>query len=394
MQRQTHDIEQRYVIDGLATSLSVTGWPNTWWLTEEQRINRDSAAFTELNYDLTPKLTLTGGIRFFKAKNSLNGFYGFGLTQTFSGTGEKKCIAGLAPVNQGPCVNLPNKQVDESGNTPKLSVSYKFDPDHMVYATWSKGFRPGGVNRVGVLPPYTADFLTSYELGWKTSWLGNRLRFNGAIFRENWKDFQYGFLAPGSNSVTQIANAGTARINGLEAQIDWAMAQGLTLSGGVSFIDSKLTENYCASLDANGARQTVTCLDANGDAQPFAAPKGQQLPITPKFKGNLGLRYAFALGGLNAHLQGVFTYQSSAQSDLRPVERDVLGVQAAYSTVGLTAGIEKNSYSVELFANNLLDKRADTYRYAECTEAVCGPVAVYHGTILPRTIGIKFGQKF
>jgi iron complex outermembrane recepter protein len=393
MQRQTHDIEQQYVIDGLATSLSVAGWPDTWWLTEEQRINRDFAAFTEMNFDLTPNITLTGGIRFFKAKNSLNGFYGFGLDAPYS-SGEKQCIAGLTPVNQGPCVNLPNKKVDESGNTPKLGVSYKFDADRMIYATWSKGFRPGGVNRVGVLPPYTSDFLTSYELGWKTSWLNNRLRFNGAIFRENWKDFQFGFLAPGSNSVTQIANAGTARINGLEAQVDWAIGRGVTLSGGLSFIDSKLTDNYCASLDANGNRQTETCFDADGLAQDFAAPGGQQLPVTPKFKGNVAIRYVFGLGDMEGHVQSAFTYQSNAQSDLRSVEREILGVQAAYSTVSLSAGIEKGSYSLELFASNLLDKRADIYRYAECTEALCGPIAVYHGTIAPRTIGIKFGQKF
>ncbi|HEY5718746.1 MAG TPA: TonB-dependent receptor plug domain-containing protein, partial [Gammaproteobacteria bacterium] len=60
MQRQTHDIEQNYKIDNIATELEVTGWPDTWWLTQQVRIDRDYAAFGELTYDLTEKLSVTG----------------------------------------------------------------------------------------------------------------------------------------------------------------------------------------------------------------------------------------------------------------------------------------------------------------------------------------------
>ena len=77
-------------------------------------------------------------------------------------------------------------------------------PGQVAYATFSEGFRPGGVNRTGDLPPYKADFLTNYEVGWKTSWLANSVRFNGAVFVEDWEDFQFSFLGP--SSVTQIAD--------------------------------------------------------------------------------------------------------------------------------------------------------------------------------------------
>ncbi len=85
-QRQTHDIEQRYLIDDLATDLSVTGWDDTLWLTEQERIDRDNAIFGELSFDITDKLTATGGIRYFEAENSLEGFFGFG--DGFSGSGK------------------------------------------------------------------------------------------------------------------------------------------------------------------------------------------------------------------------------------------------------------------------------------------------------------------
>ncbi len=72
----------------------------------------------------------------------------------------------------------------------------------MFYATWSRGFRPGGINRRVDVPPYDPDYLTNYELGWKTT-LGP-VRWNGAIYHEIWKQFQFAFL--GANSFTEIHN--------------------------------------------------------------------------------------------------------------------------------------------------------------------------------------------
>ncbi len=83
-----------------------------------------------------------------------------------------------------------------------------------VYAhLLERASRPGSINRVGDLPPYGADFLKNYEIGWKTSWNGYRLRFNGAFFREDWQDFQFAFL--GANSLTVLPSAGSARVKEL-----------------------------------------------------------------------------------------------------------------------------------------------------------------------------------
>jgi iron complex outermembrane receptor protein len=385
LQRQQHDIEQRYVIDGLGPQISVPGFDDTWWLTEEKRINRDYAAYFQGDLDLLSNLTLTGGVRFFKARNSLEGFYGFN-DPDYSGTGTPKCFPGAAPVNGGPCLNL-YKEVNESGHTPKVSLAYMISSDAMVYATWATGFRPVGVNRVGVLPPYKADFLKSYEIGWKTSWMEHRLRFNGAFFWEDWKDFQFSFLAPGSNSVTQIANAGQARIKGVETDLEWQPVTGLTISGGAALIDPKLTQNYCGALNADGTPIT-DCADPE-------APAGQRLPTTPKFKGNLTTRYSFPLfAGVDGHVQGSLQYQSSVEPDLRTTERSILGEQPAYATASFAAGAERDGMTAEFFIDNAFDRRADIYNYAECTEQVCGAIAVYHVPNRPRTFGIRFGQKF
>jgi iron complex outermembrane receptor protein len=393
MQRQTHDIEQRYVIDGIANSLWVTGWKDTWWLTDQVRVDRDYAAFGELSYDLTSKLTATAGVRFFKAKNSLEGFYGFGLTNDFTGsTGEKSCIAGTGDFHGAPCKNL-DKTVDETGHTPRVNLTYKFDPDKMIYVTYSEGFRPGGVNRRGTFPPYTSDFLKNYEIGWKTSWAGNRVRFNGAFFWEDWKDFQFSFL--GANALTQVTNAGGARIRGVEADLQVAASDHLTLTGGVTLLEAKLTQDFCQRLtDDNGDPIDTNHPDPAACGSANFAPKDTQLPVTPKVKGNLSARYVFNVGDFDAHLQGVFGFQGSSTSALLPSNREILGPQKAYQTVDLAAGVGKGDYSFELFVTNAFDKRAELYRYAECDPTKCGVVNSYVGTIQPRLVGVKFAQKF
>jgi outer membrane receptor protein involved in Fe transport len=405
-QRQQHDIEQRYAINNLATSLEVTYWPDTWWLTEQRRVDRDTAAFTELNFDVTDKLVLTAGIRFFEAKNSLKGFFGFGKTNGFTtiGTGEQSCFSSVR-LNGGPCTNL-DRQVTESGNTPKINLSYKLSPDHMVYATWSKGFRPGGSNRREIDPkgrrlsPYSADFLENYEIGWKTSWLENSLRFNGAVFQENWKDFQFGYL--GANALTEIRNAGAAKIRGVEGTLEWAATHALNISAGATFIDAKLTTDFCKILDAAG-----TPLPRSSCPADSFAPDGTRLPVTPRIKGNVSGRYSFAVAGHESYVQGTVSYQASAPATLIPNERRFLVDQRGYAIADLSAGFEGDGWTVGLFVSNLFDKRADLYRFAQCpvfqpgtgdttpqsATLLCGG-RTYIQTTMPRTIGLRFGQKF
>lgn len=388
-QRQTHDIEQRYQIPGLADALSVPYWPNTYWLTKELRINRDYAAFGEVTWDVTSNFSLLGGLRYYTYKNSLQGWYGFASKQALCAEPTVRDGGG------GPCQNL-YRVTDGSGTTPKVTATWKFDSQRLLYATYSKGFRPGGVNRVGVTNSYEADTLKNYEIGWKTSWLGNTLRFNGAFFQEDWTNFQFSFLGP--NSVTIIRNAGGARIRGLETSIDWAATTALTFGGGFSLMDPKLTVPFCKYPDQGGGVQTAACIDYSQSppkSNDFGAPSGQELPTTPKFKANLTARYGFAVGDAwDGHVQATAVYQESVQPDLRTYERSIIGKQPGYTLVDMNIGAEKGPYSLELFVNNVFDRRAEIFRYAECAEGTCGVQAVYHGIYKPRLVGLKFAQKF
>lgn len=413
IQRQQHDIFEQYAMPGFGftsaggggnpngfdPALSIPGKPNTIWLTDETRVDKDRAVFGQATWDITSQWELTGGLRYFKTDNTLEGFYGYSAAFS-SHTGESHCFG--PPVTVGaPCQDL-GKRGTENGHVPRVNLTYKIDPNKMVYATWSKGFRPGGVNRTAApgIGPYQADFLTNWELGWKTQWFDHHLRWNGAIFQEDWKNFQFSFL--GLNSVTIIQNGGDARIRGIENELEFVASSNLTLSLNFTFLDPKLTSNYCGESDpATGQPARSNPCPAglgspnqkNQQPYPPQAAAGANLPTSPKFKGNFIARYTLdPIGGWNPNVQAAFVYQTQTAPALKTLEAQVIGMQPAYGMLDLTTGIEKNGMNIQLLLDNVTDKRAQYSRFEQCTVQVCTQPYVIPAQ--PRTIGIKFGQKF
>jgi outer membrane receptor protein involved in Fe transport len=392
-ERQTHWIIQDYKINGFA--LSHPGWPDTIWLTDQMRVDRDDAVFGEATWDITDHLSVTGGVRYYEYDNRLSGFYGFSaayneLTGYSSGMGvnNSNCIPGMT-FRDAPCVNL-NKEVKAHGETHKINAEYKIDGDKLVYLTYSTGYRPGGVNRNGALPPYQADTLTNYEFGWKTRWLDRRLIFNGSIFYQTWDNFQFSFL--GLNSLTVINNGPTANIFGIEGSLEWQPTDQLSLSAAGSYINAR-SKKFCGA-DETGAL-IPTCADADA-----VILGGAQLPYTPKFKGNITARYTFPLYTWEGHAQATGTYQTSSQAGLRQADIPLIGEMPGFGTVDLFLGANKNKLSLELFAKNVFDARGQLNRYTPCTLAICGaafdgvPRGLYIVPTQPRLLGIRFGQKF
>lgn len=407
-QQQHHDIHQRYRVDGLASLLSVSGYEDTIWLTEQEREDRDEAVFGELTFDITDKLSVTGGGRWFRANNGLKGYFGFGEGYSSQSSadpinryGEAGCRARYGdPSNWvkfkgAPCENF-DKDVKEDGSLGRFNVTYEIDDNKLVYATWSEGYRPGGINRKGTLLPYLSDFLTNYELGWKTTWGGNRFQFNGALFREKWKDFQFSYL--GQNGLTEIRNAGQAQIDGLEVDLKWSATYNLSISGGFAYYDAKLGEDYCGFTDLNG-KGVSNCPPGTINPQtgdPVEGPlatEGTRLPLTPKFKGSLVGRYEWDVGEYQPYLQASVFYQGDRITDFRTAEHNLMGDLDAYTLVDLSAGVTRNSWSMDIFLKNVFNKRTELARFAQCATLTCGNQP-YTVTSQPRTIGIRFSRDF
>lgn len=420
-QRQSNFIHQDYNIPGLGPDVSVNGWPGTLWLTQQERVDRDYAMFGEASLDVTPTLTLTAGGRAFIYDNSLIGFFGFGrnagvdpddgrpfTASPFNGAGSGRTgvagcyVAGgltlrdvylnggdtsaLLPgiVSGSPCTNLATlsggqlvpKKASGSGVTYRFNVTWKPVEDILLYGTWSRGFRPGGINRRGDVGAYGADFLTNYELGWKTTLLDGRLRFNGAVYQQNWDAFQFSFL--GENSFTVIQNGPDARIRGIETDVNLGVGP-LSLTASAAYTDAKTRNDLCAAQICNGTGDDVL------------APTGTRLPITPRFKLGGTARYTVPIGEAKGYIQMLVAHQSSASSDIRVEKAAIIGRLKPYTTGNISIGAELRNFTFELFAQNLWDERAQLSRLQQC--GACDQ-RVYIVPIRPRTIGLRAGTKF
>ncbi len=448
-QRQQNDIEEIYKVPGLGPLVSVNGLPGVLWLTKQKRIDKDYAVFGEASFDITPTLTLTAGGRGFIYDNNLIGFFGFGrnpgngfsdappnaagsnrtgVAQCFTTSGERlydrdsdtySSSRTLLPaaVAGGPCTNLATftagrglQPVKASGQgfTHRVNLSWKASRDLLFYGTWSRGFRPGGINRRAGLDAYAPDFLTNYEAGFKTTWADGALRINGAIYQQDWKTFQFAFL--GANSFTQIQNGPDARIRGGELDINLVPFTGLTLTASGSYTDAKTRQNLCAYADPTFA---CTAPGSTGEVNYISSPSGTRLPLTPQVKLSGSARYEFDVGAAKAHFQAAATHSSSASADIRRVVQNVAideydpvavadptnyfvtatttGRLPAFTTVNFAAGLNWSRFSMELFVQNAFDERAQLSRFQQCGQCFQRPYAV---VVAPRTIGLRLGSKF
>jgi len=406
-QVQKNHIYQNYKVDNLAPDLSVNGWPGTIWLTLQDRKDKDYALFGEAEFDVTPQITLIAGGRYYKFDNTLIGFNGMGQDNPVDTTlGYNRCLTvnGLELRNDStsaligggvsgtPCTNvgqvvdgqLEPKRSKDTGFIHRLSARYKPSKDLMFYATWSRGFRPGGINRQPTAPAYAPDYLYNLEAGWKTTF--GPLTWNGAIYHQIWKGFQFAFL--GANSLTVIQNGRDARINGIESDVSYT-AHGLSLSAAAAYTDAKTKGAIChSSIDP--------AADCSAPGDFIVTPSGTRLPVTPKFKATGTARYTWPVWTGKAHVQGSIAYQGSASVDVRQDigggfnPNDVFGRIQSSTLVDLFAGYDWSNYTVELFGTNIFDKRNELARFTAC--GACTRLHIIPGR--PRTIGLRAGMKF
>jgi outer membrane receptor protein involved in Fe transport len=427
-QKQHHDFYQPFgLIEGLAGERSMDGlepggpgrYADYVYLNSMNRVDTDKAVFGQIAFDLTDKLELSLGTRYFKPEVTVKGFFGFGLGlsrshepgsgsdgifgtaddaaeadepgavanggegafdpngQAWSANGEWRCPSQTDSASDEPCQNV-DKGIKESDSVYRVNLSWKATNDTLLYLTWAEGYRPGGINRNPFAGSYVRDILTSYEFGWKTRFADGRLQFNGAVFQQEWDDIQVSFQ--GGNGITQVANGGKAEVPGVEAQLDWLATDAFRLGVALAYYNSELKEDYCD-------------LDAAGNCVNVKAPAGTPLPVTPDFKGNLIARYSFPLAGFDAYTQGVLTYQGSAASQLDVADNAIYGDIPSSSYLNLAFGVESERYTIELYSSNVTNEDAPFGVTSECTPQVCG-VQTVGVKARPRTIGLRFSQHF
>jgi len=173
--------------------------------------------------------------------------------------------------------------------TPKVALNYKMTPDVMMYALFSTGYRSGGFAGLSSTQgaadkPYEPETVNNVEVGFKSQWLDNRLRFNVDVFSMDYKNKQEEqnvHVDVGTGVETIVANAATAKITGLEAEFVYLplAIQGLTLSGNLGLLDAKY-KNFVADVGRGGVTN-------NDDLK---------MRRSPKVTGALEVKYETQMG--------------------------------------------------------------------------------------------------
>jgi outer membrane receptor protein involved in Fe transport len=380
-QRQSNQNLADYFVPGLAAAGNTVVHGDDIFTTNTHIVDRDYAIFADASFDIIPGLTLNPGVRGFKARNTLKGFSGF--------AGNATDVGCSLPIDLDTCRNIfgpngePEKVYKESGETHKVNLTWQINPDHMVYFTYSTGFRPGGNNRRPGINPYQADTIDNFELGWKTAWLDRRLHVNGAIYYMKWNKLQYTLAPVGSVGVVNIYNSGNADIKGAELSLSY-VNRGLSLSASGTYTDAKLTTPFC-QINAQG----------NSDCSlgTVAAPKGTPLTVQPKFKGTATARYDFDLGGHDSYIQGSLLQQGGARQFLATSDDAAVGRTKAFTTIDFSAGMKFGDALVEAYIQNAFDRRGIASKNTFCAPTYCGIYARSY-PIKPQLFGLKVSQRF
>ena len=346
----------------------------------------DAALYGDLTYHVTSTVQLTGGVRLFDdtertAVYQATGLYASIYDTSYSGGKEQD----TKPLFKG-------------------NFSWNFEPDDMVYATVSQGYRHGGSNAIPITGyfaespkwlSYGPDTDTDYEAGVKGLW--DIFTYNADIFYVDWQHAQintattnWGFFA--------VQNVPSAATKGVELQVSGQALDHLHYSLGYTWTDAELTAN---AISADGVYPIND--------------KGAQLPGAPRNIWDGGLDYDIPLANaatLLFHLDGY--YQSSTQDTLfapwitifqNHITPQYYGEPKFSDTMNgfwlwnLSTSYNMDAWSAIFWVKNVFDARAITGVY---TQAYMGtsPAQNFYGNdskalnALPRTIGLTLSYKF
>jgi outer membrane receptor protein involved in Fe transport len=367
---------------------------------------RNYAVFANGEYDIAPTLTVKAGARYTNAR--IDGeLCTFGSVNAAGNSVFPGNYARLFPGRPVPALGpdgctsvlptfLPGIFFDtmkQDNVSWRVGVDYKPSRDLLLYANVSKGYKTGSYPQTGATfytsyLPAKAEALLDYEAGFKAKLLDRKLGLNGAVF---WYDYSNKQLRTNQRDVIagllpRLDNIPKSRVRG--AEIEWTAVpiDGLTLAGGLTYLDAKITE--------------YVGLNAGGAARDFA---GTAIPFTPKWQVSANIDYNLPVTGpvrpfIGASITGRTSTTSIVGSAvgavIRPGFRSLVPVAdiydiPAYTLIDLRAGVEAEDgdWRLMFWAKNVTNKY-----YWQNIMAAFEDVTRYVGQ--PATYGVTFGVKF
>ncbi|HKY23302.1 MAG TPA: TonB-dependent receptor [Vicinamibacterales bacterium] len=351
------------------------------------------AGFVNFDYALASALTLHAGVRYTDSDTDFTACTADGGDGAFS-TGYSIVISairarnGLGPASFAPgeCGTLiaetllPGKAKDslkENNTSWRGGVDWQVNDASMLYANVSKGYKAGSFPLLGATnslqyEPAKQESVIAYETGVKST-LFSRLQMTGAVFHYDYRDKQiFGvFIDETFGALKREVNVPKAKETGAELQFNWLATDNLTVSGGVTYLDSEFVTDY----------DTPTVLNTPANI------KGDSFPFTPKWQGNLDLQYEWSLANGWRPFVGASAYsQGKTNAELGELEETKID---AYSLFDLRSGLRSptEAWMLSLWVKNV----GDEYYWNNAT--------LYHDTVvrftgMPRTYGLRVAYRF
>ncbi|WP_234178574.1 TonB-dependent receptor [Sphingopyxis sp. NFH-91] len=350
------------------------------------------SAFAQGELSLTDQLRVTAGARFNHEKKS--GRRSLAIVQGPLSTAPAAVVAAVFRALNIEAHSIAGKLSEDSFN-PMVNVQFDATDDLMLYASYARGTKAGGFDiRSNSLPTSTTvakpgafefqdESADNFEAGLK--YKGRDVAFNLSFYRTKYKDLQVNIFDGTLNF--NVRNAAAARTQGIEADFRAALAEGLTISGAIAYLDFKFTnftDGQCYYLQTPGPGG-------------FCDYSGKRNALSPKWSGNLNVDYWTPVGSdlkLSFNVNADFSSSYIAAANLDPRT-----YQGSYAKLGARIGLGQidNRWEVALIGRNLTDQRILQTGSAMplATTITGGAGNAYNGIVdRPRTIAVQVTGRF
>jgi len=314
-------------------------------------VTRSYAAFGQATWHITDGLDLTGGLRFTHEKKT--GRYS---QFTVDGVDLSTLPAALAAAALGIRESFNRTvdyrtQVKDDSLSGLATLSYKFAPDILGYASYSRGRKSGGLNLTALLDIANAEVkpekVDNYEIGFKSQFAHGKVTFNLAAFLTNVRDYQTLILDTVNPPFTQqyIANIPKVRSRGFEGDLQVQPIEGLTLNGSFAYTDATYRDyrNSPAPVEQNPASGLTT------------DRTGQTLAGVPKWTYTLGGDFEQPVGGVALYIHADWSHRSKFYTS---VSNSAYSLVEPYGIANGRIGIrtEDGRWDLSVWTRNLFDK--------------------------------------
>ncbi|KEO89766.1 hypothetical protein EH31_11465 [Erythrobacter longus] len=316
----------------------------------------------------------------------------------------------------GSIVACPQEaEINSDRFTPRFTAQYGFSDELLLFASYSRGFKPGGFNTNEIIDftdqRFLPERLSAYEIGIKSAWLGNRFIINASAFYNDYTDQQIGVqqssTSQGGGAIvgSGIVNAGQVDVYGLEIDADARVTDWLRVSANYAFIDSTFASFVQGPPPGSPDSAFIDCGVPIGQSS-SAQFRAEAQNICGDFSGNdvgRSPRHTLFLTGevrrpLKSEGSSWFVNMDGLYRSSRFVDEANLSRLPGYWRVGARVGVDFGNYTVMAYVDNLFDDRT-----IETAQRVVDPgrtegFAPSRGILAylpnPQTFGMRFGARF